>query len=46
MIIVGKVQMGDGMVGVDVLDVASGLVQRHIIAEGGVRDLMKDLRSE
>lgn len=46
MIIVGKVQLGNGMIGVDVLEVASGLVSRHIIAEGGIRELMKDLRSK
>lgn len=45
MLIVGTVEMENGMVGVDVLDCSSGLVQRHVVAEGGITTLMKDLRN-
>lgn len=45
MLIVGTVEMENGKIGVDVLDCSSGLVQRHVIEQGGITALMKDLRS-
>ena len=45
MLILGTVEFENGKVGVDVLDVSSGLVSRHVIEQGGITALMKDLRS-